>query len=289
MYIKSSGTWFKDSLKKNSFTKIDLDSIKKNIRNEKKWKYSRSKSYPSIETLMHALIHQKYVVHLHSINVLSYAILKKGKKILEKKLKNFEWTWIKYKKPGLNLALEIKKKLSKNIKIYILQNHGIIYAADSLQEINLLLKKIEKKLKRNTVFILKNNKHKNSLTHKNFFKPKEKIIQNFAWNQKFFQIIKNKSLYPDHTVFLHNKIFATNTNNKNVIERNIDKKIIVIKNVGVFLNDNISYTEHEMLLCLAMLLRISPLDYNLSFLNKSQQNELIGWDKEILRQKINKE
>ena len=80
---------------------------------------------------MHALIHQKYVVHLHSINVLSYAILKKGKKILEKKLKNFEWTWIKYKKPGLNLALEIKKKLSKNIKIYILQNLGIIYAADT--------------------------------------------------------------------------------------------------------------------------------------------------------------
>ena len=79
MYIKSSGTWFKDSLKKNSFTKIDLNSIKKNIKNEKKWKFARSKSYPSIETLMHALIHQKYVVHLHSISVLSYAVLKEGK------------------------------------------------------------------------------------------------------------------------------------------------------------------------------------------------------------------
>ena len=106
MYIKSSGTWFKDSLKKNSFTKIDLNSIKKNIKNEKKWKFARSKSYPSIETLMHALIHQKYVVHLHSISVLSYAVLKEGKEILETKLKNFKWVWIKYKKPGLNLALK---------------------------------------------------------------------------------------------------------------------------------------------------------------------------------------
>ena len=93
MYIKSSVTWLKNSLKKNSFTKIDLNSIKKNIKNEKKWKFARSKSYPSIETLMHALIHQKYVVHLHSISVLSYAVLKEGKKIFgincKKKIINY--------------------------------------------------------------------------------------------------------------------------------------------------------------------------------------------------------
>ena len=77
--MKSSGTWFKDALKKNSFIKINLNSIKKNIKRETKWEFNRSKSYPSIETVIHAIINKKYVVHLHQISVLSYAVLKEGK------------------------------------------------------------------------------------------------------------------------------------------------------------------------------------------------------------------
>ena len=56
----------------------------------------------------------------------------------------------------------------------------------------------------------------------------------------------------------------------------------------MFVGENISFAEYEMLLCLAMLLRILPLNDNLSFLNKIQEKELINWDKEILRQNINK-
>ena len=126
----------KDSLKKKSFLKINLNSIKKNIENEKKWIYYKSASYPSIETTMHAIINKKYIVHLHSISVLSYAILKNGEKLLESKLKGMKWIWIKYKKPGLNLAKEIEKKMSDDINIYILQNHGIIIASDTLTKIN---------------------------------------------------------------------------------------------------------------------------------------------------------
>ena len=55
---------------------MNLNSIKRNIKNEEKWIYSKSTSHPSIETTMHAVINKKYVVHLHSISVLSYAILK---------------------------------------------------------------------------------------------------------------------------------------------------------------------------------------------------------------------
>ena len=100
----------KDSLKKNSFIFINLDLIKKNISNEKKWNLTKNAPSPSIETAMHALIPKKYVIHLHSISVLSYAILKNGKDSLNKKLRKLNWVWIKYKKPGVDLALEIKKK-----------------------------------------------------------------------------------------------------------------------------------------------------------------------------------
>ena len=143
---------------------------------------------------------------MHQISVLSYAVLKEGKKILNDKLKGFKWIWINYKKPGLPLAMEIKKKGNSDINIYILQNHGIIYAADTLERIDILLRKIETKLKRNFKLCLKNYKKKNSLIIKNFKRTKNKIIQDIVWNKKFFEVIKIKSLYPDHTVFLNNKI-----------------------------------------------------------------------------------
>ena len=287
IYVKSSGTWLKDSLKKKSFIKINLNSIKKNIENEKKWIYRKSASYPSIETTMHAVINKKYVVHLHSISVLSYAILKNGKNLLESKLKDMKWIWIKYKKPGLNLAKEIKRKMSNDTNIYILQNHGIIIASNTLIKINLLLKKIEAKLKKKISFNLKKIK-KNNFLIKNFKKPKDKIIEIFAWEKKSFEIIKsNKSLYPDNTVFLNNKIKTYNSINDFLKKKN-EKNIIVIKNTGVFLKKNISKTEYDMLLCLAELLIVVPENFILSFLNNKEKNELINWKKEKIRQKFNK-
>ena len=287
IYVKSSGTWLKDSLKKKSFIKINLNSIKKNIENEKKWIYSKSASYPSIETTMHAVINKKYVVHLHSISVLSYAILKNGKKLLESKLKDMKWIWIKYKKPGLNLAKEIKRKMSNDTNIYILQNHGIIIASNTLIKINSLLKKIEAKLKKKISFNLKKIK-KNNFLIKNFKKPKDKIIEIFAWEKKSFEIIKsNKSLYPDNAVFINNKIRTYNSINDFLKKKN-EKNIIVIKNTGVFLKKNISKTEYDMLLCLAELLIVVPENFILSFLNNKEKNELINWKKEKIRQKFNK-
>ena len=93
--------------------------------------------------------------------------------------------------------------------------------------------------------------------------------------KKSFEIIKsNKSLYPDNTVFLNNKIRTYNSINDFLKKKN-EKNIIVIKNTSVFLKNNISKTEYDMLLCL-------------SFLNNKEENELINWKKEKIRQKFNK-
>ena len=42
-----------------------------------------------------------------------------------------------------------------------------------------------------------------------------------------------------------------------------------------------------MLLCLAELLRFIPKNSVLSFLSKKENNKLINWDKEKIRQKFN--
>ena len=237
---------------------------------------------------MHALIEKKYVVHLHTISVLSFAVLKEGKRLLKNKLKDVNWKWIKYKKPGIDLALEIKKEMLNKINIYILQNHGLIIASNNLNKVNFYLKIIEKKLKKKKKR-LNLKKPKKIISIKNYKKPKNKIVQIFAYKEKFFHILKkNKSLYPDHTVFLNNKILVCNKLIKNFKYEDSEKKILIIKKVGVFVKNNITKAEYDMLICLAELLKTIPNNSMLSYLNKKEKDELVNWDKELIRQKFNK-
>ena len=71
---------------------------------------------------------QKYVVHLHAIEVLASLVQTHFLKRYSKELnKSFNWKFIKYTKPGIDLALSIKEVLKLDVKINILflQNHGI--------------------------------------------------------------------------------------------------------------------------------------------------------------------
>ena len=43
-----------------------------------------------------------------------------------------------------------------------------------------------------------------------------------------------------------------------------------------------------MLICLAELLKTIPNNSMLSYLNKKEKDELVNWDKELIRQKFNK-
>ena len=87
------------------------------------------------------------------------------------------------------------------------------------------------------------------------------------------------------TFFLSNKIKTYEK--ESFFSINNEKKIIVIKNSGVFIKNNISSAEYDMLLCLAELLKFIPKNSVLSFLSKKENNKLINWDKEKIRQKFN--
>ena len=63
---------------------------------------------------------------------------------------------------------------------------------------------------------------------------------------------------------------------------------MIIKKVGVFVKNNITKAEYNMLICLAELLKTIPNNSMLSYLNKKEKDELVNWDKELIRQKFNK-
>jgi len=117
-----------------------------------------SNKRPSVETLLHDLLPQRYVVHSHPAMVNALTCARNGKGEAES-LFGARVLWIPSVKPGLTLALTLKKALEEYVRlnqtspqIILLQNHGMVIGADSPEEIKeitrSLIDRIESRISR---------------------------------------------------------------------------------------------------------------------------------------------
>jgi len=93
---------------------------------------------PSVEAILHALFPQKYVLHLHPCVVNGLTCGKDGEKIA-RELFGDGFVWIPLTKPGYVLASVCKKAMDAHggeVKVILLQNHGIFVAGDTVEEID---------------------------------------------------------------------------------------------------------------------------------------------------------
>ena len=102
---------------------------------------------PSVETLLHNLFPQSYVLHVHPALVNGLTCSKDGKAAMERLLPDA--VWVDACKPGYILALECKKVMDayaaakgKAVQVLFLENHGIFFAADSVEAIDALAKDV---------------------------------------------------------------------------------------------------------------------------------------------------
>ena len=206
MLIKASGTWLINSLEKDIFVEVDLNSITEKINNGKEDNFiddiiSKNNLHPSSETSFHALINRKYVLHVHSTATIANAISQSSGFDLRKYLDE-DFIFVPYCRPGFTLTMEIKKLILPSTNILVLENHGLIVAGDDIEDTYKLLLKIHEKLD-----LIRNEKlgldflekitniggyiHKNTDKYKLFSTQNEKLFSLFS-----------KSFYPDHVIFL---------------------------------------------------------------------------------------
>lgn len=98
---------------------------------------------PSVETLLHDLFPQEYVLHVHPALVNGLTCSKGGQKEMDRLFP--EAVWVEACKPGYILALECKKVMDsrktatgKDVQLLFLENHGIFFAADTVEELDVL-------------------------------------------------------------------------------------------------------------------------------------------------------
>lgn len=112
---------------------------------------SNENQRPSVETLLHDLFEQKYVLHIHPAVVNGLTCARNGKKIAVEIFPDA--VWIEEVEPGYKLAVlcrnkinEYKRANDKLPSVLIMENHGILFAAELESGVNELVNDVMKKL-----------------------------------------------------------------------------------------------------------------------------------------------
>jgi rhamnose utilization protein RhaD (predicted bifunctional aldolase and dehydrogenase) len=293
LYIKASGMWLSEAQTKNIFVEVNrkkyLNDLKENKFDVDLFKYSQNGLKPSIETSMHALLPQKYVIHLHPVKVLAALIQNNWKSLIQEKFKNtsIEFNLIDYYKPGKELAeaIDISKNLNPNANVYFLKNHGIIIAENEFESFKNLLSEIltlfSDQRTENQANYSSEIKISNIPNYLHFTHP---VISKLISSNIFQKTLeKNWRLYPDHLVFMGMCPFFISKFKSEEFNKDAKPAIFFEPSNGCYISSNHTKAQLAQLKCYFDVLS-SIDDYSsIDSLAESDSLDLLNWDAEKYR------
>jgi rhamnose utilization protein RhaD (predicted bifunctional aldolase and dehydrogenase) len=295
LWIKASGTWLAHAANQEIFIPVDLAHLRLEIAKVNFSVTPRvindSNMRPSIETLMHALLPHKVVVHLHPVQILAYLVrtnpLDDFKKLIGDKIK---WILVDYCKPGADLAEAVYEQLvvSPNVDIVFLKNHGIVIGGEDVKSIerklHLILLLLEKPAKK---FAIKNQTHDLPVLINGYFPCSDRVLNQLATRTEFSSRLQTDwALYPDHVVFLGPKAVIIKelqdlSNSDHV--SHIKPPYVFVIGRGVYESRLASAAQKAQLRCYYDILARQGVTERLTPLSSPQISCLLSWDAEKYR------
>ncbi len=288
LIVKASGKNLSKSKEENIFIEL-----KKDVSNQSN-KYSlvdiSTKLRPSIETKLHELMPFNVVLHSHPIDIMAYTMLPFAQEKTDELLKDFNWGWIEYSKPGVILAKKVEFCLKeKNCNILILENHGLVVGASTPLKAEELHRKILEKFKlerRNFNAKVTSGLHKLNKQLTYISLPVNNIINSLAIDQWSLELARKNPHCPDHAVFcgLSPLILAGLDHDWAELSRN-NQYIIVEKQGVILFGEKTTYLEIMLRAQAEVFLRI-PKGKEVKLLSKNDCNELVNWEAEKYRKSL---
>jgi rhamnose utilization protein RhaD (predicted bifunctional aldolase and dehydrogenase) len=298
LWIKASGTWLSDAAQKDIFVPIDIPQtlalIDSGASDLSAARIGDSPLRPSIETCLHALLPQKFVIHFHAVDVIAHAALRDGRKVLGQRLQGLDWAWVDYVKPGPDLARAVTASIgpAKAPEILVLGNHGLVIAAPTLEHLDHLLKDVLARcaippripptapLEQLASLVAQWDGMGYTL-------PEDQRCHALALDAICLQLAGTAwVLYPDHAVFLgaHATIVDTPWASGRTGPA---PECVIVPGRGVLLRKDLSAGQLAMLSCYVdVTLRLDSTE-DVAALNHSDIAELLNWDAEKYRQSLN--
>ncbi len=294
LFIKASGKWLEHAMIQGIFVEMDNECLVKAVKAGEECALSdfqrgEGALRASIETPVHAIIPQRVVVHVHSVAALSYAVQKNGRELLEGKLRSFCWSWVPYVKPGWPLAFEIAGSLTSATAVWVLQNHGLIVAADSVADARTLLEQVQAALGASPGDAAAGaGGAPGSIKREGYHRVSDSIVNSLALGPRPCGDLVDGVLYPDFAVFLGRRLPVVSSEAE--FSRAVNKKYpaLIWPEVGVFVQDGASPGVIQLLRCHALLRARLPQGAMLNLLKETEIVELLDWDAERYRQALNR-
>jgi len=300
LWIKASGTWLADAGDKDIFVPVKLDHLTTALKNGDyavvPQTISSSPLKPSIETLLHALMPHRIVVHVHAIEVLAHLVRKDFDLMNYPTLdKALNARTVKYCKPGAELAEAVASQLdgTSNTRVVFLKNHGVIIGGDSIDEISETLLYLTHFFAAPAVSAQVTTPHFSlRLANGVEFDPigVTKLHEVAVTPSLVDRLNDNWALYPDHVVFLgpRPRLFGSLEEAKSTLEMESElPDVIFVRGVGTFTRETMNKAKIAQLICYYDVITKLNDSVPLSTLTDAQICELVDWDAENYRRGLN--
>lgn len=288
MRIKSSGCLLAEAGEKEIFVAVDVERAKAEIHGtgdgscREAVVQPRGRLRPSIETTFHALLPQRFVFHYHSVASICHTVAGELRSKLAEKLAGLDWASVGYSKPGLPLTRAILELAKDGFpSVILLDNHGIIVAADSVAEVRMLVLDVEDRLMLPRLPFDCADRPGPSVQGWDEL-PRFSPLAN---DPRLRERVAAGSYYPDHVVFLGPSLPKTAVAQLGP-ESGFTFPAALVDDRWVYLKSNAGSANTAMLQCLYDVLTRIPPGMKLTPIGAENESLLLNWDAEKYRQEI---
>ena len=289
MWIKASGTWLSDAAVRDIFVPVGHGALIAALASNDpacetcvdfvRGDLNANGLRPSIETTVHALMPQPVVVHVHCVNTIAWAIHSRGETMLANVLKDFNWAFIPYARPGLPLAAAISTRLRPDVDVLVLGNHGLVVAADTVAAADELLRKVVAAVRRPLRASIAPDQ---SALHKASAGTRYRLAESDETHALATDALALKRgapavFYPDHVVFLGVGVATSFAGTP---------PLVAVPGAGVLIHEDAKPAIEPMGRCLADVMRRVTEDDTLTALTADDIDRLVNWDAEKYRQTL---
>lgn len=288
MWIKASGTELADAGARQIFVAVDPEKARSEIDGAGDGTCRaalldpKGPLRPSIETTFHALLPQRFVVHVHSIATIGHATSAEGQARLVERLAGLDWIWVPYVKPGVPLTQGIREVTGGRApKVIVLENHGLIVAGETVEEVAALLEAVEARLK---LPVLVRPHAREDLPAVDGWASVPEVAT-LALDPRMRARATAGSYYPDHVVFLGPALRVVGFEALREDREDLPPAVIC-EDRGVYLKADATPAQRAMLRCLYDVLGRIPSSWTLKPIGLDDEAALLDWDAEKYRQAL---
>ncbi|MFN8829820.1 MAG: class II aldolase/adducin family protein [Labrys sp. (in: a-proteobacteria)] len=302
MWIKASGTLLADALTRDVFVACDLAGMRASMatgdsRADRPAEFALAVGAlrPSIETSLHAVFRQRVVVHVHCVNTIALAIRSDAVAAIARRLAGFDHVVVPYAKPGANLARAVMAALGPRTNVVVLRNHGLIVAAETVEEADSLLQRVVAALAVQPVTVVPDLDRLAARADEDY-RPlaADHPAHAVACVPRLLSAALTGSLYPDHVIFCGVGAVPLNDGETPAVACARQRAsgwpepaFLLVPGAGALIRASASDGARALVRCLGDVLGRLEAGASVEALSMAENAELLDWDAEKYRQRLN--